>query len=105
MVGRNINTGNKNGLFSRHNVQELFVAEKWTSNTPTLSARIAFTPNGLLYMAIASPGNEWERAQDPSNHQGKVLRLKDDGTAAPDNPFVDKPGYKPEIFTLGHRNP
>ena len=86
-------------------VQELFVAEKWTSNTPTLSARIAFTPDGLLYMAVASPGNEWQRAQDPSNHQGKVLRLKDDGTAAPDNPFVDKPGYKPEIFTLGHRNP
>jgi glucose/arabinose dehydrogenase len=87
------------------NVQELFVAEKWTTNTPTLSARIAFAPDGLLYLAVASPGNEWERAQDPSNHQGKVLRLKDDGTAAPDNPFVGKAGYKPEIFTLGHRNP
>jgi glucose/arabinose dehydrogenase len=87
------------------NVEELFVAEKWTSNTPTLSARIAFAPDGLLYMAVASPGNEWERAQDPSNHQGKVLRLKDDGTPAPGNPFAGKPGYKPEIFTLGHRNP
>ena len=86
-------------------VRDLFVAEKWTTNTPTLASRIAFGRDGLLYMAVASPGNEWERAQDPSNHQGKVLRLKDDGTAAPDNPFIGKAGYKPEIFTLGHRNP
>src|SRR5438552_166180 len=86
-------------------VQELFVAEKWTKNTPTLASRLAFGRDGLLYMAVASPGNEWERAQDPSNHQGKVLRLRDDGTPAPDNPFIGKAGYKPEIFTLGHRNP
>jgi glucose/arabinose dehydrogenase len=86
-------------------VRDLFIAEKWTDNTPTLASRIVFGPDGMLYMAVASPGNEWERAQDPSNHQGKVLRLRDDGTAAPDNPFVGKAGYKPEIFTLGHRNP
>ena len=86
-------------------VRDLFVAEKWTVNSPTLGSRIVFGPDGLLYMAVASPGNEWERAQDPSNHQGKVLRLRDDGTAAPDNPFVGRAGYKPEIFTLGHRNP
>ncbi len=86
-------------------VQDLLVTERWIVNTPTLAGRIAFAPDGLLYMAVASPGNEWERAQDPGNHQGKVLRLRDDGTAAPDNPFVGKAGYKPEIFTLGHRNP
>jgi aldose sugar dehydrogenase len=86
-------------------VHDLFVAEKWTKNTPTLGSRIAFGHDGILYMAVASPGSEWERAQDPSNHQGKVLRLRDDGTAAPDNPFIGKAGYKPEIFTLGHRNP
>ena len=60
------------------NVQDLLVTEKWIVNTPTLSGRIVFAPDGLLYMAVASPGNEWERAQDPSNHQGKVLRLRDD---------------------------
>jgi glucose/arabinose dehydrogenase len=86
-------------------VQDLFVAAKWTVNSPTLASRIVFGRDGLLYMAIASPGNEWTRAQDPGNHQGKVLRLRDDGTAAPDNPFVGRAGYKPEIFTMGHRNP
>ena len=38
-------------------------------------------------------------------HGGKILRLKEDGTAPPDNPFVGKDGYKPEIFSYGHRNP
>jgi glucose/arabinose dehydrogenase len=38
-------------------------------------------------------------------HLGKILRLRDDGTVPADNPFVGKPGYKPELYSLGHRNP
>jgi len=44
------------------------------------------------------------KAQSLDNHVGKTLRLKDDGTAPPDNPFVGRAGAKPEIFTYGHRN-
>jgi glucose/arabinose dehydrogenase len=44
------------------------------------------------------------KAQALDNHVGKVLRLRDDGTAPADNPFVGQPGAKPEIFTYGHRN-
>jgi glucose/arabinose dehydrogenase len=44
------------------------------------------------------------QAQNPGTHFGKVLRLKDDGAPHPDNPFVNRPGAKPEIWTLGHRN-
>ena len=42
--------------------------------------------------------------QDTSSHAGKVLRLTPEGKVPADNPFVGKAGYKPEIFTLGHRN-
>ena len=35
---------------------------------------------------------------------GKVLRLHDDGSVPKDNPFVGKQGYRPEIYTLGHRS-
>ena len=38
------------------------------------------------------------------NLGGKVLRLRDDGSVPNDNPFVGKQGYRPEIYTLGHRN-
>jgi glucose/arabinose dehydrogenase len=44
------------------------------------------------------------KAQDLSNHVGKTLRLRDDGTVPPGNPFVGRAGAKPEIFTYGHRN-
>jgi glucose/arabinose dehydrogenase len=48
--------------------------------------------------------NDRNRAQNTDIHGGKILRLKDDGTVPPDNPFVGKTGYKPEIFSYGHRN-
>lgn len=35
---------------------------------------------------------------------GKTLRLNDDGTVPADNPFVNQPGARPEIWSYGHRN-
>lgn len=88
------------------NVRDLFVAEKWTPRlTQTLGSRIAFGRDGMLYMTVAGPNNAYYRAQEPGNHQGKVLRLRDDGTVPPDNPFAGQPAYKPQIYSLGHRNP
>ena len=40
----------------------------------------------------------------PTTTGGKILRLKDDGSMPPDNPFVKRTGYLPEIFSLGHRS-
>jgi glucose/arabinose dehydrogenase len=45
------------------------------------------------------------RAQNLGDHVGKVLRLRDDGTAPKDNPFVGRAGARAEIYTYGHRNP
>ena len=67
-------------------------------------ARLAFDLDGFLYVSLGDR-NYGELSQDPSSHIGKILRLRDDGTAPPDNPFVGMEGYKPEIYTLGHRNP
>jgi len=70
------------------------------------ASRIAFGKDGMIYMSvgIADPPNA-ARAQDPNDLAGKVLRLKDDGTVPQDNPFAGRSGYRPEIFTMGHRNP
>ena len=82
-------------------VKDLFVAIPDTN-----ASRIVFGKDGMLYMSIgiADPPNA-ARAQDPNDLAGKVLRLKDDGTVPSDNPFVGRSGYRPEIFTMGHRNP
>jgi aldose sugar dehydrogenase len=70
------------------------------------ASRFVFGKDGMVYMSIGTgdPPNA-ARAQDPNDLAGKVLRLRDDGTVPPDNPFVGRAGYRPEIYTLGHRNP
>ena len=45
-----------------------------------------------------------EYAQNMSYHNGKVIRIKDNGDIPADNPFVSMPNAKPEIWSYGHRN-
>jgi aldose sugar dehydrogenase len=68
------------------------------------ASRIIFGRDGMIYMTIGIGDNEAMKAQDLNELAGKVLRLKDDGTVPPDNPFVGKAGARPEIYTYGHRN-
>jgi glucose/arabinose dehydrogenase len=72
----------------------------------TESSRIGFARDGMLHMTVSASGTgpDVTRSSDPNDHAGKTIRLRDDGTVPPDNPFVNKPGYKPAIYTLGHRN-
>jgi glucose/arabinose dehydrogenase len=44
------------------------------------------------------------KAQTLDNDYGKILRLRDDGSIPPDNPFVGRAGARPEIYTYGNRN-
>jgi glucose/arabinose dehydrogenase len=76
--------------------------------TTSSGSRILFAPDGTLFMPVGGTPNATSsglRAQDPGDHSGKILRLRDDGTAPADNPFVGRAGYLPEIFSMGHRNP
>lgn len=69
------------------------------------SSRVVFAPDGTLFLPVAGAFTAQAlRAQDPADHAGKVLRLRDDGTPPPDNPFVGREGYRPEIYSMGHRN-
>ena len=73
--------------------------------TDTEASRLVFGGDGMIYMSISAPGSpQSRRAQDPNDYAGKVVRLHDDGTVPADNPFIGRAGYKPAIYTLGHRN-
>lgn len=108
-------------------LEDVFFVEPWNVDRAledpladlgsfTASSRLLFAPDGKLFMTVGGAfGVErtdgdtsfWGNAllaQDVDSHVGKLLRLNDDGTAPADNPFVGKPGHKPEIFSLGHRN-
>jgi glucose/arabinose dehydrogenase len=96
-------------------VREIFAADAWESSGNT-AGRVFFGPGGFLFFTVGdrdrlcclNNGKEDNslriKAQALDNHVGKTLRLKDDGTVPPDNPFVGRAGAKPEIFTYGHRN-
>jgi aldose sugar dehydrogenase len=85
-------------------VRDIFVANTWSTSTTNFGGRIAFDKEGLLYLTVGER-QEQERAQKGDDHGGKVVRLRDDGSVPADNPFVGKAGYRPEIYSLGHRSP
>jgi glucose/arabinose dehydrogenase len=80
-------------------VRDLFVSE-WS--TVLGGSRIVFAKDGTIFMTTGAAFGSL--AQDPNSDYGKMLHLKDDGSIPTDNPFVGRAGYKPEIYTLGHRD-
>src|SRR5262245_18103846 len=83
-------------------VKEIFVAEPWVALSGGDASRLLFSPDGTLFMSSSHHRDE-KGPQDPMNDVGKILRLADDGTIPKDNPFVGKSGYRPEIYSNGHR--
>jgi glucose/arabinose dehydrogenase len=79
------------------------VKDVWVADQAGTS-RIAFGGDGMLYITTTANFQVPNDPQDTNSQGGKVLRLKDDGGIPSDNPFVGRAGYKPEIYTLGHRS-
>jgi glucose/arabinose dehydrogenase len=77
-----------------------------SATTGTEASRIVIGRDGMIYMSISGPGSgpDVKRAQDPADYAGKIVRLRDDGSIPPDNPFIGRAGYKPAIYSIGHRN-
>jgi glucose/arabinose dehydrogenase len=84
-------------------VQVLFRQLPKSGGGRHFGSRLVFDRAGFLYITLGDRG-EMERAQKPDDHAGSVIRLHDDGRVPQDNPFVGKPGWKPEKYTLGNRN-
>ena len=85
-------------------VKEIFLSD----DVDTEVSRIAFGRDGMLYMTIGGPGTgppaSLNRPQHGNDYAGKLLRMRDDGSLPPDNPFVGKKDYKPYIYAMGFRN-
>ena len=65
---------------------------------------MVFDAQGYLFLSVGDRGDR-DDAQNLTRHNGKILRLHDDGKVPADNPFVKVKGALPEIFSYGHRNP
>jgi glucose/arabinose dehydrogenase len=85
-------------------VKEIFRQEGPPSPGNHWGCRIAQARDGNLFLTTGDHFIHRDEAQNLGNHLGKVIRVRPDGTVPPDNPFVGKPGAKPEIWSYGHRN-
>ena len=86
------------------NVQILFTAFEANNETIHFGSRLEFDGQGHLFMSVGER-NQREKAQSLNYDNGKIIRLNEDGSIPSDNPFVHVAGAKPEIWSLGHRNP
>ena len=82
-------------------VDVLFTMNQPSGGGRHFGSRLAFGADGMLYATFGDRG-ERHRAQDPADHAGTVIRLRDDGSVPDDNPFAD--GGAPEVYSFGHRN-
>ena len=92
-------------------LQEIFEARAWSTGESHYGSRLVFDADGYLFITVSdravdplSVPRDRHPAQDLSNHQGKVIRLHDDGRVPVDNPFVTRADALPEIWSYGHRS-
>ena len=67
-------------------------------------SRIVEARDGTFFVTLGDRG-DMDQAQNLANHNGTVVRIRRDGSVPADNPFVNRPGARPEIWSRGHRNP
>jgi glucose/arabinose dehydrogenase len=66
--------------------------------------RLVFAPDGKLFIT-SGDRQRFEPAQDLKSNIGKIVRINPDGSIPADNPFASRPDARPDIWSVGHRNP
>ncbi len=85
-------------------VKVIFRQEGPLSGGNHFGCRIVQGRDGNLWLTMGDHFTYRDEAQNLANHLGKIVRVTPDGAVPPDNPFVDRKGAKPEIWSYGHRN-
>lgn len=83
--------------------QRIFTADAYSEDRFHYGGRMVFL-DGYLFLTVGERHHQ-DRAQELTTDAGKILRLREDGTVPPDNPFIGTKDARPEIWSYGHRNP
>jgi glucose/arabinose dehydrogenase len=84
------------------NVKIIFQQDPPFASTMHFGSRIVFDRSGNLFITTGDRYSARNEAQNPANHLGKVIRVTPDGGVPADNPKLA--GWRPEIWSIGHRN-
>ena len=102
-AGTAVMRGKLNGN-ALENTQVLFRQMPKLSTGNHFGSRLVFDKAGYLFVTLGENNNRIT-AQHLDHHQGKIIRIRPDGTIPTDNPFIGQANVKPEIWSYGHRNP
>lgn len=83
--------------------QVIFKLSPKTNTAHHFGSRLLFAKDGTLFITLGDRGGR-ERAQELNDHAGSLIRINKNGAIPKDNPFVNNPDAKPEIYTYGNRN-
>jgi len=83
-------------------LQVIFRQEPSYASSEHFGSRIVFTRDGSLFVTLGERYSARDQAQNPANHLGKLVRIMPDGSPYAGNPKRD--GWRPEIWSIGHRN-
>ncbi len=85
-------------------VTDIFRQEPTHTGNNHWGSRLVFDRDGNLFVTLGDRFDLRNQAQNPANHIGKVVHIKPEGGAVPNNPFLNRENARPEIWSLGHRN-
>ena len=88
------------------NVEVIYHQAPTLESRAHFGSRLVWGRDGTLLITqgdrSVTPGRM--QAQNMDSGIGKIVRINRDGSIPKDNPFVGKPGVRPEIWSIGHRN-
>jgi len=83
-------------------VKVIFRQQPSYASSNHFGSRIVFARDGSLFVTLGERFSARDQAQDPTDHLGKLVRIMPDGSPSAGNPKRD--GWRPEIWSIGHRN-
>ncbi len=89
---------------SLKDVRVLFSQQPKSDDGRHFGSRIVIARDGNLFITTGDRGQR-EQVQNPKINRGQIIRVKPDGTIPKDNPFFGRPSHRPEVWSMGHRNP
>lgn len=85
-------------------VRVIFSQKPKVASRLHFGCRIVEARDGTLFLTLGERNSRKDDSQTLDNHHGKVVRVQKDGGVPRDNPFVNRAGALPEIWSYGHRN-
>ncbi len=83
-------------------VKVIFRQQPAIASNLHFGSRLVFAPDGTMFVTTGDRGIVRKEAQNTTGHLGKIIRINRDGSVPDNNPKLK--GWRPEIWSLGHRN-